>query len=166
MENALHLRLKALDLQGRNSDGWLSGDSPENFDFRDAVRRAQQCVVELESKLDMKLCLVDNYQDAFFWGEIREVRGDGESKDAPFLAIRFSSWGQLASHCATTSIVEGEAAYEGKVLAEIRDVLNRHGFLWVDGDVLRGAVYDGFLPVEKMTQGATFTWWDRFFEYD
>lgn len=137
----------------------------QDFDRADAVARAQQVRADLVRAFRRYFYLQDDQQDAYFWGKIFEPVDENLSLRRP-IPIRFS----LCANLAATWTLPGYDPLTPEEKRTVSDILKRHGFVWVDGDILRASPYDGaydcFGSRAEDEEHESVTWWDRFFNYD
>lgn len=134
----------------------------QDFDRDDAVARAQQVRKELSRKFRRYFSLSDDQQDAYFWGDIAEPLGEQMPVRRP-VTIRFS----FCSNLAGTWTIPGYEPLTPDEKRAVSNILQCHGFTWVDGDLLRASPYDGTYDFSKIRcDDDKITWWDRFFDYE
>ncbi len=163
MNEYLHELLLNIDRPCLAENGWMKRDSPDDFDYDDAVVRARLATTKLSKRLGRNLALQDDFQDAFYWGEISDISQNSIGLQKSLFWIRISSWGNLV---ATREIAPYHPISKEEAVI-IRQVLAEHGFVWIDGDLLLNTPYDGVIKGEIMPgQPAFLNWWERFFEYN
>ena len=144
-----------------SNDSPTDWEYPEGFDWTEAWRAVRQYQAAAEELLGQRLRVDDQVQDASFFGELfvfedGAVRPDGVTVMVFKVAIRFSSFGRLAT-IHTNSALSDLGRYPVDRLAELLEV---HGFVYVPHEAL-AEPYDGVLP----NMPADYTWWLRFFDY-
>lgn len=160
-------------MDGKLHEILLHADCPRNFsgngvytgddaDILDAIERAARVRKDLARTFKRYFTLEDDQQDAFFWGALHDPRTDVAGATQP-VSMRFSFCGNLA---ATWTLDNHEPLLDDEKRV-IESILRRHGFTWVDGDILRASRYDGKYEYFKSWHyNAPASWWDRFFEYE
>lgn len=128
----------------------------------EARLRGRNAVDEIGAALGKRLVLADEIQDAFFWGIAFEPSAAEEDRNSD-LGLKFSRCGDLVATWTPT----GKSPLPKHQLEQVQGILQKFGFQWVDGDVLRNERYDGVYDYFKSWHwNAPASWWDRFFEYD
>ena len=132
-------------------------ESPPGFDWRRAEQSLRAMAHDLAGALGVPALDVEgpeSVQDASFHGQV-VLPAPALSPGQPGPAILCTSnFGRLAA-------VRPERAVRPAELAAIRDVLARHGYVYVPAS-LQDAPYTG--PTSLDAHDAP-TWWTRYFEY-
>lgn len=141
----------------------IGSDFPCNFNYNHTEERIYSFVNDLEKKIGKNLRVIDGYQDAMFSFTVNYAIPEGVKYDIdwpdtqPYLSIRFSNWGNLAA----TRNISGHPPIDSNELEIIKHTLDKYGFIWIDGDILKNMPYNGIY----ISSDTINSWWDRFFEY-
>jgi hypothetical protein len=123
---------------------------PPGFDYRAATERFARFVEELSAKLGVapRVETGVHIQDASFHSQVFLPLPGGR-----FALIRFSNFGDMAT-------VSDDEPVPDSTMAEVLELLAKHGYVYVPAAVLAGT-YTGSNP------GVTGidTWWIRYFDW-
>jgi hypothetical protein len=160
MDDETHNKLLNADRSENHSEERIYGG--EDMDYDDSVRRGELVLRDLESTFGRSMYFANDQQDAYYWGEICEPNYE-RNPGVPCVDIRFSCCRNLAASCT----INGHPELSEEKKRKISEILAKHGFTWVDGDLLKNSPYDGVYEYfKKDAYNSPATWWDRFFEYE
>ena len=134
-------------------------ETPSKFDYETLVNRVARITTDLEENFGLTFKIDNQVQDASFYCDIRIPR-ELVLKPRPNLgySVRISNFGGLAT-------INFEEEYSAKTISTIKEILNRHDFIYICCDDL-DQEYDGqFEEFKKILGGDIPTWQIRYFDY-
>ncbi|TPE42098.1 hypothetical protein [Pontibacter mangrovi] len=126
-------------------------ETPSKFDYETLVNRVAKMTNELEQYFGLTFKIDNQVQDASFYCDIR-IPHELVLKPRPNLgySVRISNFGGLAT-------INFEEEYSAETISTIKEILERHTFIYVSYDDL-DKEYDG--QFEDIP-----TWQIRYFDY-
>lgn len=134
-------------------------ETPSKFDYKTLVNRVDRVTADLEQNFGLTFKIDNQVQDASFYCDIRIPR-ELVLKPRPNLgcSVRISNFGGLAT-------INFEEEYSAKIISTIKEILERHDFIYISSDDL-DQEYDGqFEEFKKNLGGDLPTWQIRYFDY-
>ena len=134
-------------------------ETPSEFNHAKLKNRVIKLTEDLRTHFGFGFRIDDQVQDASFYGDILiPVELIKEPKQDVGYSIRISNYGSFAT-------INFQDEYSVQTNSDIRDILRKHDFLFLDSAQL-DEVYDGqFEEFKKILGGVLPTWYIRYFDY-